>query len=76
MFAKLQKKAARLEQTRLEGRPRGIELPKETEDISIPPACPPPLTSQEQQKELSAKGLLSLGKLLSLVTEQDKKIWV
>ena len=73
MFAKLREKAARLEQTRLEKRPGDMEVSKETEDIPIPPACSPPLTSQEQRKEIRAKSLVSLEKLLSLVIEQDKK---
>ena len=73
MFAKSREKTARLKQIRLEERPGDIELPKKIEDIPIPPACPPHLTSQEQQKEMRAKGLVSLEKLLSLVTKQDKK---
>lgn len=61
MFAKSREKAARLEQTRLEKRPWGIELAKEIKYIPISSACPP-LTSQ---KEMRAKGLVSLEKLLS-----------
>lgn len=73
MFAKSREKAARLEQTRLKEGSGNMESPIETEVIPISSACPPPLTFQEQQREMRATGLVNLEKLLSLVTEQDKK---
>lgn len=73
MFAKSREKAARLEQTRLEEGSGNMESPIETEITPISSACPPPLTFQEQQREMRATGLGNLEKPLSLVTEQDKK---
>ena len=73
MFAKSREKAARLEQTRLEEGPENMELLIEAKVIPISSACLLPLIFQEQQRELHASSLVSLNKLLSLVTEQDKK---
>ena len=73
MFAKSREKIARLEQTRLEEGPGNIKSPIETEVIPISSACPLLLIFQKEQKEIRATGLVSLERLLSLVTEQDKK---
>lgn len=77
LLARSQEKAARREQERLDNMSGDIELSREeernTQDIPIPAACGPPLTFKQQQIEKQVQALADLEKLLSSVTEQDRK---